>query len=352
MKNLLALVLLAAPAAAQSFNVDIGITFGAPSSSYGAAAGQSGNWNEIDMAGPINNPMSLTDVNGTASAVTVEYNKTGNGNFSFDNTNTTGDDEALLDDCVDVGSGTTAKVKYTFLNLNPGTYDVYVYAFAPDNRTGFIAGVEVIGGTKGIQTCGGVDWGGTHVMGETYVTDTVTVVSGGALRVRYSTNTGFASGNGIQVVEVGGGCTNNATSYCTPGTSASGCQALLTASGTSSATAPSGFVLTAMNTEGNKSGLVYFGTAQKLPATMVGNSSSFQCVNPPVKRSQLLTGGGTNGNCDGTFSVDLNARWASQPAQNPGAGATVFAQLWYRDPTNTSNQTTSRSDGVSWTVCP
>jgi hypothetical protein len=71
-----------------------------------------------------------------------------------------------------------------------------------------------------------------------------------------------------------------------------------------------------------------------------------------VKRSQLLDSGGSNGNCDGNFSVDLNARWTAQPAQNPGAGASVYAQLWYRDPANTSNQTTSRSDALTWTVCP
>jgi hypothetical protein len=150
-----------------------------------------------------------------------------------------------------------------------------------------------------------------------------------------------------------GGCSSNAQSYCTSGTSASGCVANLSAVGTSSATASSGFNISATGTEGgNKSGLLYFGTAQKSPATVVGNSSSFQCVNPPVKRSQLLFGGGTNGNCDGMFSVDLNARWAAQPAQNPGAGATMYAQLWYRDPANTSNQTTSRSDALTWSVCP
>ena len=346
-----ALALFSAPAAAQSFNLDVGVAFGEPFSPYGAAAGQPGPWNVVDMSGPVKTPMLLTDVTGTTGPATVEYNKKANGNLSFDNLLTTGDDESLLDDFVDVGNALISKVKYTILNLNPGTYDVYVYAWAPDVPLTYFSDVEVIGGPAGIQTCGGVDWTGVHVLGETYVTDTVTVAPGGDIRVRVTFSNGYASCNGIQIVEVGGGCPN-AASYCTSGTSASGCQALLTASGTSSATAPSGFVLTAASTEGNKSGLVYFGTAQKLPASSIGNSSSFQCVTPPVKRTQLLTGGGTNGNCDGTFNVDMNARWFSQPAQNPGAGATMFAQLWYRDPSNSSNQTTSRSDGVAWTVCP
>ena len=35
-----------------------------------------------------------------------------------------------------------------------------------------------------------------------------------------------------------------------------------------------------------------------------------------------------------------------------GAGAIVQAQLWYRDPVNTSNQTTSLSDALEFAVCP
>ncbi len=50
--------------------------------------------------------------------------------------------------------------------------------------------------------------------------------------------------------------------------------------------------------------------------------------------------------------TDLNLRWSSKPAHNPGAGAQVHAQLWYRDPSSTSNQTTARSNALSWTVCP
>jgi hypothetical protein len=88
--------------------------------------------------------------------------------------------------------------------------------------------------------------------------------------------------------------------------------------------------------------------------TMTGTTTSFQCVVPPVMRGGLLTGTGTPGLCDGTFSQDLNARWCpscSAPPQNPGVAAVVQAQLWYRDPGNTSNQTTSLSDAIEFTIC-
>jgi hypothetical protein len=69
----------------------------------------------------------------------------------------------------------------------------------------------------------------------------------------------------------------------------------------------------------------------------------------------LLTGSGTAGLCDGALSQDLNALWCPscpRPLKNPGAGALVQAQLWYRDPQNPSNQTTSLSSALEFLVSP
>ena len=143
-------------------------------------------------------------------------------------------------------------------------------------------------------------------------------------------------------------------SYCTAGTSASGCQALISASGTASATAPSGFVVSASKVEGQKDGLFFWGKSGK-QANPWGNGTSFQCVIPPVTRGGSLAGSGTIGACDGSFAQDLNATWCGTcpyPQKNPGAGAVVQAQLWYRDPLSTSNQTTSLSDAIELVVQP
>ena len=139
--------------------------------------------------------------------------------------------------------------------------------------------------------------------------------------------------------------------YCTAGSSASGCAASISGVGTPSATAATGFLLVATGVEGQKDGLFFFGTSGR-QANAWGNGSSYQCVVPPVKRAGLLLGSGSSGACDGSFAQDLNARWTAQPGQNPGAGAVVQAQLWYRDPLNSSNQTTSLSDALELVVCP
>ena len=139
--------------------------------------------------------------------------------------------------------------------------------------------------------------------------------------------------------------------YCTAGASASGCVATISASGTPSATDPSGFFLTAVGTEGGVNGMFFFGPNGR-QANPWGNGTSFQCVVPPVWRGGPLPGIGSAGSCDGAFSQDLNARWTQKPHQNPGAAAVVQAQTWYRDPLSTSNRTTSLSDAIEFQVSP
>ncbi len=350
MKTSLALLALALPAAAQDFNCDVGLSFGTPSNAYGGAASQPGFWNPIDMTGPVMTPVFVSDLAGNLTTATIEFNKDGNGEFMFDNALTTGDDQALMDDMCDVGGTAVAVVKYTFRGLQNGSYDVRTYAWAPDDPVNFITDIEVIGGAAGLQNCGGADWTGAHVLGETYVMDTISVTNG-EIRIRATFVSGAATVNGFQITFNGGGCNSNPVQYCTAGTSSNGCQATLSSVGTASATAASGFTLVASGVEGDKDGLYFQGTNGR-QANSWGNSSSFQCVVPPVKRLGLLGKSGTSGACDGSFSQDLNAYWQAFPNKNPGAGSLVQAQLWYRDPANTSNQTTSLSEALEFSVCP
>jgi hypothetical protein len=139
--------------------------------------------------------------------------------------------------------------------------------------------------------------------------------------------------------------------YCTAGITSHGCSATLTAVGVPSASKPEGFWLSAANVEGQRNGLFFFG-ANGRQAAQWGNGTSYQCVVPPVKRAGLMYGVGTSGTCEGTFLKDLNQLWTSSPKKNPGSGAVVQAQLWFRDQANTSNQGTALSHAVEFTVLP
>ena len=141
--------------------------------------------------------------------------------------------------------------------------------------------------------------------------------------------------------------------YCMSGTSASGCQATLSSEGTPCANSSYGFTVKATNVEGAKDGLFFYGTSGRQANTW-GSGTSFQCVVPPVKRTALVpaAAGSVVGTCDGSFSLDLNTLWSSNPQKHPGEGAVVQLQFWYRDPFNTSNQTTSLSNAMEFTVRP
>ena len=139
--------------------------------------------------------------------------------------------------------------------------------------------------------------------------------------------------------------------YCPSGTSASGCNALLSAVGVPSATNSASFVITASSVEGRKNGMFFFGTSGRQALPWGFGSTSFLCVKAPVKRAGVMFGVGTPGYCNGSFSQDLNELWAADPTKNPGAGAVVQAQLWYRDPQNPSGRTTSLSNAIEFVVC-
>jgi choice-of-anchor B domain-containing protein len=227
---------------------------------------------------------------------------------------------------------------------NPGTDDFDIQV--TNNGTNWVL-VEKVG-PSGFETLGG--WIHHQFKVADFVTPSATV------QVRFQAeDTGAtarveAAVDDLTIYDLACG----AVTYCTAGSSASGCQAAISSTGTASASATSGFSLDAAGVEGAKDGLFFFG-ANGRQANSWGSSTSYQCVVPPVKRGGLLTGTGTAGACDGSFSQDFNALWCAacpSPLKNPGAGAQLQAQLWYRDPFNTSNQTTSLSGAIEFTVAP
>lgn len=143
--------------------------------------------------------------------------------------------------------------------------------------------------------------------------------------------------------------------YCTAKTNSLGCVSNLSFSGTPSATAPNGFVISASNVLNQKSGQLIY----SLNGT---NNAPFQggilCVRAPVRRTVIVNSGGnpSGSDCSGTFAFDFNAfargSFATAPAPELSIpGTHVTAQWWGRDPGFAPPNGTSLSRGLEFVMC-
>ena len=108
----------------------------------------------------------------------------------------------------------------------------------------------------------------------------------------------------------------------------------MTAIGTPSASATSGYTLLVSNVEGQKQGLIFYGSTGRAAAAW-GTGSSFLCVKAPTQRIAAQNTGGAAGSCNGELSVDWSAFMAGAPSAlgNPRSAGQVYqAQGWFRDP--------------------
>lgn len=182
-------------ARAQSLNIDLGdaAAMGVPSSSYGAAAGQAGSWNGIPLTQPVT---TLHDLNGVPSA--ASFRNASSFGVTWNHAGTVGDDQALLDDLGDPGSGGL----YRFDGLLPGGYEVWTYAWAPDSSAG-LSSVIVTGASEIGATVGGA-WNGALSEGITHSVHHVNVSNGSILiDIVPAAGSSFASVNGFQLVYSG-----------------------------------------------------------------------------------------------------------------------------------------------------
>jgi hypothetical protein len=152
------------------------------------------------------------------------------------------------------------------------------------------------------------------------------------------------------------GCTPPSPSgspYCTSPLTSNSCVPTMSASGSASASAGSGFTLSATAVEGSKAGLLFYGMSGAAFAPWAPGSTSALCVKPPVQRMGAQTSGGTSGSCDGVLAQDWNAYVTSHPGalgQTFSGGESVWAQAWFRDPP--APKTTNLSSAIVFSVGP
>ena len=338
------IALAASSASGQGFNVDYGanVNFPVPTSAYGAASGQAGTWND-GSSGVI---QGLAALDGSPSGVTLSETGAFAGGFEFNNAGTSGDDERLLDDYLDVGAPGQISTS-VFSGLANGDYQVYTYSWAADNRTGFCSQVDVVGSPDPQQVVCGT-WPGMHAQGITYALHNVSVTDGTITVNVEATPTGtFGTVNGIQIVPANA---NSGAAYCfgdgTGGTcpcaafggTGEGC---VTTSGTGATLAGSGnaavgndtFQLDVTGAPANRPGLFFQGVNQLTSPVgdglLCSNSTRRYAVNATDARGSVTQSG---------FGA------------NASAGQALNYQYWFRDPANPCGGGFNFSNGwaVTW----
>lgn len=145
---------IAAPAMAQSFNIDFDLPSGnygagAPANSFAGAAGQTGYWNAV---GTVGVPVTLKGLNGVNTAATMNINAS----FVYHDANdgfASGEYAKLMEDTIKVAS-MGQSIVVTLNGLTPGKYLVYTYADDPadgnqHSRVTVDGVAQAVGGTHG-----------------------------------------------------------------------------------------------------------------------------------------------------------------------------------------------------------
>ena len=193
---------LAGLSSAQSIYVDLdvgigdeGIGNGAPSSSFGGAAGVPGYWNRTPTGGGVT--WSLLDTSGMPTPVTVRWTGSAGG-LGFRNTSNTGDYARLLNDAENVGAG---GLTFTFTGFSSGAYRVITYAVKPQGEL-WATMITVPGSSSANpQPVTGPMPGNQLIFGITHSIHEIQL-SGGPLSVFAAENWPGSYVNGFQIVAV------------------------------------------------------------------------------------------------------------------------------------------------------
>jgi hypothetical protein len=301
----------------------------------------------------------LIDLSG--SMTTVFMKNTGGNDNNFDNPLTAGDDESLLDNYVDTG-GVGKVYAFAIRSLALGDYLVITYAWSPDDPVNDVTIVTVSNSQDPPQKVGGQDWSGMHELGVTYAAHKVTVTNNDSFDITIEAGSGEGRFGGIQILPI-----KPVTKFCTAKTTLACGTPAIDAFGNPSATAGSGFIVSAGPARSCKLGVLIYNTQTAAPLPFQGGTL---CLDPMgLRRGGPTNSFGTPGgaNCDGEFAMDMNAfavsSWvvpdcagnpAGIPPNNPApfltiVGTTVFAQYWGRDSVATGSFV---SNGVAWTIGP
>jgi hypothetical protein len=140
--------------------------------------------------------------------------------------------------------------------------------------------------------------------------------------------------------------------YCAAKTSSQGCVPAISAVGTPSASAGSGFVVACDGVPSGMIGLLFY---SRDGAAAVPFQGGTLCLSGALTRTPGQGSGGTlpaGSACDGHFDLDFNAWIASGADPLLALDSTVWSQWWFRDPGFAPPNASGLSDAVAFLVCP
>ena len=331
-----AFVLLVLPARSQSLNVDFGPSgspVGPPPTTYGAAAQSPGYWNSVGSVSASG--LVATDGSPTLVALATASLPT-NAFFVYDHANTSGGDEALIDDYHRPDDFT---VSWTFTGLAPGEYDAFTIIV--DSFNALWLQVVVPGSVDPAQNVFGT-WSGAFVQGTNFAKHRKTVTDG-TLRIDVIVVgiNDYVFLSGIQLVKDGevvvgipqcfGDGSGGACPCANSGVTAHGCQnsqstggALLDASGT---TSPDTVVLVSTGELPSSLSIFLQGNATIAPTPF---GDGLRCAGGILKRLYTANASGGAISRPGAGDPSITARSAA--LGDPIApGQRRYYQTYYRD---------------------
>lgn len=139
--------------------------------------------------------------------------------------------------------------------------------------------------------------------------------------------------------------------YCTPKTSSQGCVPAISAVGTPSASAGSGFVIACDDVPSGMFGIFFYSRDGAAALPFQGGTL---CLSGALTRTPGQNSGGTlppGSQCDGHYEFDFNAWIASGIDPLLGVDSTIWCQYWFRDPGFAPPNASGLSDALAFLVC-
>jgi hypothetical protein len=288
---------------------------------------------------------------------------------------------ALYTALVGTGSATALGMELGGQTLNPGTYSfsstaniasgttltldgagVYIFKVGSAITSNVHSNVVLVNGASpsnvfwqvtSAATINGVTFSGTIVAQAAITLGVGNFLSGRALTTAAGAVT-MAGGNTINAIEAEDD--TEPVIYCTAKVNSLGCTPMIAASGVSSATSESGFMISCTQLINNKFGLLFYSDQGQNDMPFNGGTL---CVQAPMRSPTVLhTGGNPAPNdCSGELMFDMNAFAFGALGGNPASYLTVpntvvVVQFWARDNGFSNPNNVSLSDAVQYTVGP